>query len=64
MNQTTHDPTFPLDSGTDALSTVRAIGHLAAAAFVAGVIFLSAQIMAFEPSADADCLPEICGPAH
>ncbi len=38
-------------------------GNLAAALFVGLVVLISAKVMTFAPSPDADCLPEICGPA-
>lgn len=58
-----HVPSVPLDSVGDFSGARRALGHLAAAMFVGLVLFMSLKIMAFTPSPDADCLPEICGPA-
>ncbi len=63
MSQSAHVPSLPLDHVADLSAVTRLAGHLAAAAFVAGILVMSAQIMTFTPSADADCLPEICGPA-
>lgn len=64
MSQTTPLPSLPLDGGAGYSSFARALGQLAAAAFVAVVVLMSARIMAFTPAPDAECLPEICGPAQ
>lgn len=58
-----HAPSFPFDSAGD-FSVVRQLaGHLAATAFVIAIALLSAKIVTFTPAPDAECLPEICGPA-
>jgi hypothetical protein len=63
MTTDTHVPTLPFDSIGD-LSVMRSVaGNLAAALFVGLVVLISAKVMTFAPSPDADCLPEICGPA-
>jgi hypothetical protein len=64
MSQFTHVPSLPLESGAGLSASLKLLGQLAAAAFVAGVVFMSAQVMAYSPSADADCMPEICSNAR
>ncbi len=58
-----HTPALPFAPAGDFSAARRAAGHLIAAAFVALILAMAGAIMTFSPSPDADCLPEICGPA-
>lgn len=64
MSQVTHVPSLPLESGAGLSASHTLLGQLAAAAFVAGVVFVSAQVMAYSPAADAECMPDICSNAR
>jgi len=64
MANRTHAPSLPLDSARDFSGARRLIGHLSAAAFLIAIGIVCAKILTFTPPAEADCLPEICGPAN
>jgi hypothetical protein len=63
MTNRLHAPSLSLDSARDFSGARHIAGHLAAAAFVVAIGFVCARILKFTPSEEADCLPEICGPA-
>lgn len=58
-----HVPSLPLDLAGDFTGVRRLAGQVAAAAFMIAIAFVCAQIITFTPPSDAECLPEICGPA-
>jgi hypothetical protein len=59
-----HAPSLPFAPAEDFSAARRVAGHLSAVAFVAAILAMAGAIMTFSPSPDADCLPEICGPAQ